>query len=617
MWQILSIQLADNVAEVIIAAVGILIAVFVLHKNSKTVANRFLAIGMIFVSVYGTSIFIYDITSWAGMRDLTLTLIFIFLRLATISILAGTICLYFAFQVVVKTEAWLEKKVHTWPILIGIAVYSLIFYLWPGAIETVSWEPPVTNKINYAMIGTVAVGIVILMLVTLRNLYQYGIKLSEGPKKKKMAIVFVGFLIVLVSVFINIASEVVPGVDLGATLVLVFFIILACGFSIIAYGTGRSELFTLSPALAAYDLYSILPDAVFLVDLQGKVQVANPAATLLTMYEKEELTAIPIVDLFIAEKIEGEKIHDILTTAEVIHYLSAKISSKMGTEVNVTVSKTPIITAKGTHVGFIYILGDLTELLRADQARLGERERVIQEFVSKFSHELRNPLNIIIGFTNILLDNQIGTLNSEQMSCLEDVNSSGNYLLSLVNEILDLAKIESGLLDLPIELFAVRDVIEMVKPQVEQMNHKANHEITYVVDDEEAGMINSCKLKLQQVLLNLLSNAIKYTRPSGHIIFTFQKTQDDAFYFAVEDNGIGIREEDKEKIFQKFTRLNTEIDGTGLGLTLSKQIIAHLGGDLQFESIFGAGSKFFFTLPRQMMGSRNTPDVQAGNQIIQ
>ncbi len=235
------------------------------------------------------------------------------------------------------------------------------------------------------------------------------------------------------------------------------------------------------------------------------------------------------------------------------------------------------------------------EAIETQKLKLEERERVVQEFVAKFSHELRTPLNAILGFSEVLADQTLGPLNPPQQDCLQDVHASGAYLLALIDEILDIAKIESGTLEIQLEWFSLGDLLDGIKRSVTQANQKKQHEVTYDIADENLFLYSSM-LKLQQVLLNLLSNAIKFTLPPGHITLTITEVGKNTFYFAVTDNGPGIEEDDKKKIFQKFTRLRPEVEGTGLGLALSKQIIAQLGGDLLFESTLGKGSTFYFTL---------------------
>ena len=150
-------------------------------------------------------------------------------------------------------------------------------------------------------------------------------------------------------------------------------------------------------------------------------------------------------------------------------------------------------------------------------------------------------------------------------------------------------------MEFPREWFSLGELLDGIKSPIYQANKQKMQIITYDITDEEF-FIYSSQLKLQQVLINLMTNAIKFTLPGGHITLTITETGSNAAYFAVKDDGIGIRDADKSRIFQKFTRLNPEIEGTGLGLALSKQIIAQLGGDLQFESDFGKGSTFYFSV---------------------
>ena len=215
------------------------------------------------------------------------------------------------------------------------------------------------------------------------------------------------------------------------------------------------------------------------------------------------------------------------------------------------------------------------------------------------SHELRTPLNAVIGFSEVLLQRMFGELNAKQDEYLKDIYASGQHLLSLINDILDLSKIEAGRMELapvPFHLpTALENAVTLVKERA------ARHGITLALDlDPRLGELVGDERKVKQVLLNLLSNAVKFTPEGGRISLKAGLT-DGAVEIAVSDTGIGIAPEDQAAIFEEFRQVGTDdarkLEGTGLGLTLAKKFVELHDGRMWVESELGRGSTFTFTLP--------------------
>jgi signal transduction histidine kinase/CheY-like chemotaxis protein len=221
------------------------------------------------------------------------------------------------------------------------------------------------------------------------------------------------------------------------------------------------------------------------------------------------------------------------------------------------------------------------------------------EFLANMSHELRTPLNAIIGFSELLLDQSFGTLNEEQKDYVADILSSGRHLLELINDILDLSKIEAGKMKLSMEDFEIGPVIDeaMALLRVEA----GRKHIELVAEAAEPALeVHADRSKIKQILYNLLSNAVKFTPPGGRV--TLRARRDDGLLaLAVRDTGIGIKEEDQERIFQAFTQVDgsyaRKYQGTGLGLTLVKKFVEMHGGRVRLESRVGEGSTFVVTIP--------------------
>jgi len=239
-------------------------------------------------------------------------------------------------------------------------------------------------------------------------------------------------------------------------------------------------------------------------------------------------------------------------------------------------------------------LGRLYEQLEA-------ANRHKSEFLANMSHELRTPLNAVIGFSDVLLERTFGELNDKQEQYVSIVLGSGRHLLSLINDILDLSKIEAGRMELELGEFDVPLAIDNAVTLVR--DRAANHGLTLVIDVEpELGTLVGDERKLKQILLNLLSNAVKFT-PDGGRVGVRAVRADGAVEISVSDTGIGIAPEDQEAVFEEFRQVGTDVvrkrEGTGLGLALTRKFVGLHGGTIRVESELGKGSTFTFTLPER------------------
>jgi signal transduction histidine kinase len=225
------------------------------------------------------------------------------------------------------------------------------------------------------------------------------------------------------------------------------------------------------------------------------------------------------------------------------------------------------------------------------------------EFLANMSHELRTPLNAIIGFSEVLGERMFGELNEKQAEYTDDILSSGRHLLSLINEILDLSKVEAGRMELELATFDLPLAIENARTFVRERatKHGINLDVTV---DERLGEFVGDERKIKQILLNLLSNAVKFT-PEGGRIGINARQADGSVEISVSDTGIGIAPEDQPKIFEEFRQVGSDyvhkIEGTGLGLTLAKKFVELHGGKIWVKSEVGKGSTFTFTLPEKPM----------------
>jgi signal transduction histidine kinase len=243
-----------------------------------------------------------------------------------------------------------------------------------------------------------------------------------------------------------------------------------------------------------------------------------------------------------------------------------------------------------------------TQDLASALDQLAAANRHKSEFLASMSHELRTPLNAIIGFSDVLAEKLFGDLNARQERYVQHILASGRHLLSLINDILDLSKVEAGKMDLELSHFtvdtALQDGLTMVRERARQ------HDIALRLDiDPTIGSIHADERKLKQVLFNLLSNAVKFTPDGGQVAVRAHRDNGHV-RIDVRDTGVGISLEDRERIFEEFRQVGTGVlrarEGTGLGLTLSRRFVELHGGQLWVdESTAGEGSTFAFTLPAE------------------
>jgi signal transduction histidine kinase/CheY-like chemotaxis protein len=241
------------------------------------------------------------------------------------------------------------------------------------------------------------------------------------------------------------------------------------------------------------------------------------------------------------------------------------------------------------------------------------------EFLANMSHELRTPLNAVIGFSELLLDPNFGALTDDQRGYAADIHASGRHLLGLINDILDLSKIEAGKMPMLREVFEIGPVVDEAMALLRVEAGRKSLALGARVPHPE-DRLDADRSKVKQILSNLLSNAVKFTPARGRVTLTVERARD-AVVFVVEDSGIGIRPEDQERIFEAFTQvdgsLSRQHQGTGLGLTLVRRFVELHGGRLRLESAPDRGSRFYVELPGLQASAAPAEAVAPAGEAVQ
>ncbi len=349
------------------------------------------------------------------------------------------------------------------------------------------------------------------------------------------------------------------------------------------------------------------PDAMVIVDQNGKIVLANAQTERLFGYSREEILGQP-VEILVPKRLQAThpKRREAYFEEPRVRGMGIGMElygqRKDGTEFPVEISLSPLETEEGILVSSA--IRDLTERKRLEDLRrksLQEASRLKSEFLANMSHELRTPLNAIIGFTELLHDGKVGPVPRDQEEYLGDILTSARHLLQLINDVLDLSKIEAGKMEFRPERVDLAEVIREVRDILR--NLAASKRITMKAEvDPGASEAVTDPAKLKQVLYNYLSNALKFTPEGGEVTIRTASEGEDAFRLEVADTGIGIRAEDLNRLFVEFQQLDTgsskKYPGTGLGLALTKHIAEAQGGRVGVKSTVGKGSVFFAVLPR-------------------
>jgi PAS domain S-box-containing protein len=371
------------------------------------------------------------------------------------------------------------------------------------------------------------------------------------------------------------------------------------------------------------DLVEAAPDAIVEVDEHGSITLFNLAAEKMFGYSRAEVLGKP-VELLVPEQVRAKHAsnRDFYASHPRTRAMGAGLIlegvRRNGALFPVEISLSPVESETGMHA--LAIIRDVSERKLAEQElrkvqeeytrelELRNREveranRLKSEFLASMSHELRTPLHTIIGFSELLGEELEGPLNDKQKRFVNHVHKDSIHLLELINDILDISKIEAGRLELRLAAFdfaaAAEESIASIEPLAKLKNIEVRRSFRV------SGAIHADRLRVKQILVNLLSNAVKFT-PEGGGIRVLGEEKGAMLRVEVSDTGIGIPKEEQTFIFDKFHQVGATTkgvkEGTGLGLAITKRLVEEHGGEIRVQSSPGKGSRFVFTLP--MRGSQ-------------
>jgi PAS domain S-box-containing protein len=370
--------------------------------------------------------------------------------------------------------------------------------------------------------------------------------------------------------------------------------------------------------------------SIIATDLGGTILSYNEGSRRTYGYEPEEIIGAPITILVPSGPEEHRRSREILRHARSEGSYSGELEHvrKGGKRFPVRVVMTLRYDSEGAPVGYTTVSRDITDrkeleaklreytenleaLVDSKTGQLQEANTLLEranrlkaEFLASMSHELRTPLNAILGFADVLREELTGPLNDQQRQFTADILESGRQLLNLINDILDLSKVDAGKMELDAEEVELAGIFDEVQTIIQGMAVRKGLSLSF--REEPPGLrVRVDRVKLLQILYNLLSNAVKFTAAGGSVRVETER-REGATYFRVIDTGVGIPADSLELIFEEFrqvdARLSREYGGTGLGLALTRKLVALHGGTITVESQVGKGSVFTFTIPDVLPG---------------
>jgi len=361
-------------------------------------------------------------------------------------------------------------------------------------------------------------------------------------------------------------------------------------------------------------IVELAEEGIWVTDAQGNTTYTNQAMARMLGYTETEILGHAIADFMTPGENRFTAASTLPPHQHQVHRQEVELRTKTGSTIWAYMSTSPVLDDQGNLLWSCALVYDITERKQAEKqlresnerislanAELARATRLKDEFLASMSHELRTPLNAILGLAEALQEEVYGSLTPKQHKSLATIEQSGKHLLDLINDILDLSKIESGKMSLSVSLVSVDSLCEssltFIKQQAQQKNIRLNYSIAPGLSEIEVD-----ERRIRQVLVNLLSNAVKFTPDGGEVALKVSTdAEGEQLQLSVTDTGIGIAPENLDKLFKPFVQLDSSLSrryaGTGLGLALVRRIVELQGGSITLDSEVGKGSCFTVTLP--------------------
>lgn len=318
------------------------------------------------------------------------------------------------------------------------------------------------------------------------------------------------------------------------------------------------------------------------------------------VYERKNYSSL--MEIYVPVRSSSGEVYGVIELYQILDIVDKEIF-----KLQITIAVIIFLGLFTLYFSLIWIVKDASETIMKQNLaliksheELKKMDKVKNEFINSMSHELRTPLNAVIGFSDLMKQKTAGELNERQEHYIDNILKSGKHLLAIVNDILDMIVLEAGKTELAISTFPVSSTIDENIERV-RSNTEKNNVIIRKEIDPQLEFIEADQQKFSQIFCNILDNALKFSKKDGGVVNIIAKKTGDKARFSISDNGIGIKEENFNKLFKVFQQLDTGISrkygGTGLGLSISKKLVDLHGGKISVESKYGEGTTFTFELP--------------------
>lgn len=552
-------------------------------------------------------------------------------------LLVGVLTIYhmlsYPFMPDFITQNSLQKSAFFWGMaLVVLSILLLISaYIYNGTSPHFMKKPILIVEVNLISFILLAAGLVFhreipalvytdgspsasfLYLVVISSItiaysaYLYLKRFREKPQNFIICLLY-GFVILVFSNFSYIYSDYAGNLLKAASFYFVYLAMYRSSIELPYETITKAEKNLRVTAEERYrNLVNNANDAIITTDLEGRLLTWNLAAQNIFGWTEDEVKGQKFSRLLIPSDKQAENeqlIHSVLIGSKVSGIESVH-KKKDGSKIDVSVTVSPLNNTGNMIVGLSVVIRDITDHKRAEEIedenmRLAISIKAKSELLPAISHDLGTPLNAMIGFSELLKQEIPGKLNEKQKKYVDNILASSKRMLDIVNDILDLGKAETGKIELNIETVSVPETIYEVVSLFRESATKRNVLFKKKLDPD-LDFIEADRKRFKQIMFNLISNAVKYSKQEGGTVTIITKIDRDLAKFAVEDTGIGIREEDMGKLFSEFTQLNPGIaskyGSTGLGLVVTKKLAELQGGMITVKSKYGEGSTFTFAIP--------------------